>query len=124
MPSTAIDSRQTLAGRGASTDVNGIVAGINGRWNADRGVDVKTTIAYSGGKASTRRALPGGSNLTASGDYDLTGWTGNIRVDYAVQLGRDRTVRPGVGVTAIRATRDSVGERSVGEGGGGAFALD
>lgn len=114
-----LESRQTLAGRGASTEVDGIVAGIHGRWNADSGMGVKATIGYSGGKASTRRALPGGSNLTASGDYDLTGWTGDISVDYAVPLGRDWTVRPGIGVTAIRTTRDGVGEA-----GGGAFALD
>ncbi len=114
-----LDSRQVLAGRGARTDVDGVVAGVHGRWTSVGGLGVKATIAYSGGNATTRRALPGAGALTATGEYDLAGWTGDIAVDYAVPLGRNWTVRPGFGLTAIRTTRDGVTET-----GGGAFALD
>ncbi|VWX53237.1 autotransporter outer membrane beta-barrel domain-containing protein [Novosphingobium sp. 9U] len=114
-----LDSKQVLAGRSASTEVDGVVAGVHGRWNSAGGIRVKATIAYTGGNATTRRGLPGGNTLSATGKYDLKGWTGDISVDYAVPLGRDWTVQPGLGVTAIRSTRDGVTET-----GGGAFSLD
>ena len=114
-----LDSRQVLTGRGASTELDGVVAGVHGRWTGWGGIGVKATIAYSGGNATTRRALPGGTALSATGEYDLKGWTGDINIDYAVPLGRNWTVRPGIGVTAIRTIRDGVAET-----GHRAFALE
>ena len=117
-----LDSHQTLSGRGASTEADAIVGGIHARWNGvdeGRGPGVKATIAYSGGEATTHRALPGGRNHSASSDYNLRGWTADVSVDYAVPLSGNWTVRPGVGVTAIRTTREGVMET-----GGDAFALD
>lgn len=110
-----LDTRQTLFTRAARTDLDGIVAGVHARWAGDR-LGIKATLAYSGGKATTRRALP--AEGTARSHYDLTGWTADASVDYTVPLGRNWTVRPGLGVTAIRVTRDGVTEE-----GGSPYAL-
>ncbi|KQM21536.1 hypothetical protein [Novosphingobium sp. Leaf2] len=111
-----LNSRQTLLGRGARTELDGIVAGVHARWSGDSGIGVKATLAYAGGKAATRRALP--LSGSASADYDLTGWTADASVDYALALSGNWTVRPSLGVTAIRTTRDAVTED-----GGSPFAL-
>ena len=110
-----LDSTQKLAARGARTEADGVVAGIHGRW-ASGGLDLKATIAYDGGDAITRRTLIDGA---ASGEYDLEGWISDVSVGYTMPLSADWTIRPGLGVTAIRATRESVTET-----GDSAFALD
>lgn len=110
-----LDSRQTLATLGARTDLDAVVAGIHGRWS-NGALGIKATVAYNGGNATTHRALPSGS---ARGDYDLEGWTADLSVDYAVSLGSDWTVRPSLGMTAIRTTREGGAET-----GGSAYALD
>jgi hypothetical protein len=110
-----LDSRQTLFTRAARTDLDGMVAGVHARWTDER-IGIKATLAYGGGKATTRRALPAAD--TGRSHYDLTGWTADASVDYAVQLSGNWTVRPGLGVTAIRVTRDGVVEQ-----GGSPYAL-
>ncbi len=110
-----LNSRQDLAMRGARTRDDGFVAGVHGRWKGG-GLGVKATAAYDGGNATTRRLLPGG---TAESDYALHGWTGDISADYAVALGGNWSLRPSLGATAIRVTRDAVAET-----GGSAFVLD
>lgn len=110
-----LDSHQTLALPGTKTEADGFVAGVHGRWTDGR-FGLKATIAYDGSKATTRRALPGSS---ATGDYHLHGWTADASLDYAIALGANWTIRPSIGATAIRATRDRVVES-----GGNAFALD
>ena len=111
-----LDGRQRLAGLGARTDADGIVAGIHGRWS-DGAFGIKATIAYDGADAETRRIVPGGG--TTRSRYDLHGWTGDLSISYAVPLGSNWIVRPTLGATAIRGTRD----RAV-ETGSAAFALD
>jgi hypothetical protein len=59
-----------MAGRGANTDLEGIVAGIHARWTGGQ-VGLKATLAYSGGKANTGRTLP--VDGAGRGDYDLAG---------------------------------------------------
>lgn len=110
-----LDSRQALFGRAARTDLDGIVAGIHARWTGER-VGVKATVAYSGGRATTQRAVPGSS--TVRSQYDLTGWTADASVDYVMSLSDNWSVRPGLGVTAIRVTRDGLTEE-----GDNAYAL-
>lgn len=107
-----LDSHQTLLERGARTNLDGIAAGLHGRWTGER-LGIKATLAYSGGKASTHRALPGGSGGagSASSEYDLTGWTADASVDYTVPLDSNWTVRPSLGITAIRVTRDGAIEK-------------
>jgi hypothetical protein len=111
----SLNSHQNLALPGTKTNADGFVAGIHGRWT-DGSFGLKATIAYDGSKATTRRALPGSS---ATGDYHLHGWTADASLDYAIALGGNWTIRPSIGATAIRATRDRVVES-----GGNAFALD
>lgn len=95
-----------LSTLGAKTEIDSVVAGIHGgRSNGKLGI--KATVAYNGGKADTQRNLLGAS---AKGSYDLTGWTGDLSLTYAMPLSRGWTVQPTVGVTAIRATRDRVAE--------------
>ncbi len=109
-----LDDYQTLAGLGARTTADGAVAGVHGRaryW----GIGLRAMVAYDGAHADTRRVLPGGS---AEGRYDLTSWIADASMDAAVPLAGGWSMRPSVGGTAIRTTRDSVTET-----GGNAFAL-
>lgn len=109
-----LDGHQTLSGLGARTHADGGVAGVHGR--VQRGtVGIKATVAYDGAQADTRRALPGG---TAFGRYDLHSWTADASIDAAIPLSDAWTMRPSIGGTAIRTTRDGVAET-----GGSAFAL-
>lgn len=110
-----LEGKQTLSSLAARTEVDSFVAGIHGRWT-DGSIGIKATVAYNGGDATTRRALPGSG--TAEGGYDLKGWTGDFSVDYAMALSRNWSVRPSLGVTAIRTRRDGVTEN-----GGSAYAL-
>jgi hypothetical protein len=109
-----LNGHHTLSGLGARTQADGGVAGVHGR--VQRGaVGMKAMVAYDGAQADTRRALPGG---TAFGRYDLHSWTADASIDAAVPLSDAWTVRPRIGGTAIRTTRDGVAET-----GGSAFAL-
>lgn len=101
-----LNSRQTLSSLGARTGVDGVVAGVHGRWSNGK-LGIKATVAYDGGNADTRRNLLGAS---AKGSYDLTGWTGDLSLTYAMPLSRGWTVQPTVGLTAIRTIRDQVAE--------------
>ncbi|MBH0113200.1 hypothetical protein I5E68_09600 [Novosphingobium sp. YJ-S2-02] len=110
-----LNSQQTLSSLGARTDVDSVVAGVHGRWSNGK-LGIKTTVAYNGGNADTRRNLLATS---ANGSYDLTGWTGDLSVTYAMPLSRGWTVQPTVGLTAIRTVRDQVEES-----GGSPYALE
>jgi hypothetical protein len=101
-----LNSRQTLSSLGTRTEVDGMVAGVHGRWSNGK-LGIKATVTYDGGKADTQRNLLGAS---AKGSYELTGWTGDLSLTYAMPLSRGWTVQPTVGVTAIRTTRGQVAE--------------
>ncbi|EJL31523.1 autotransporter domain-containing protein, partial [Novosphingobium sp. AP12] len=101
-----LNSRQTLSALGARTEVDGVVAGAHGRWSNGK-LGIKATVAYDGGNADTRRSLLG---APAKGSYELTGWTGDLSLTYAMPLSRSWTVQPTVGLIAIRTTRDQVAE--------------
>jgi hypothetical protein len=109
-----LNGHQTLSNLGARTQADGVVAGVHGR--VQRGaVGIKAMVAYDGAQAETRRALPGG---TAFGRYDLHSWTADASIDAALPLSSAWTMRPSIGGTVIRTTRDGVTET-----GGSAFAL-
>jgi hypothetical protein len=110
-----LDSKQRLKDLDARTEADGLVAGIHGRWSRDQ-IGIKATIAYDAGKAKTTRMIPGGQ---AQGRYDLRGWMADLVVDYAVPLSGNWTVRPSLGATAIRVTRDGTVET-----GASAFVLN
>lgn len=102
-----LDNRQTLRGLEARTESDGVVAGVHARW-ARNGFGVKATVAYDGGDAESRRAVPGGT--TTSGQYGLHAWIADISFDYDVPLATGWTVRPNLGLTAVRSTRGRVAE--------------
>lgn len=110
-----LNNHQRISALDARTDADGVVAGVHGRWS-DRGFGAKATLAYDEGKARTKRALPDGS---ASSRYALRGWIGDISLDYLTPLGRNWTLRPMIGATAIRTMRAAVSETS-----NSAFLLD
>lgn len=109
-----LNGRQTLAALDTRTTADGVVAGVHGRLRY-RGFGLKATLAYDGAHADTRRALPGGR---ATSDYDLHGYTADVSIDTQLPLTGPWTVRPAIGATAIRTSRDGVME-----GGGSPFAL-
>ncbi len=111
-----LDSHQRIVELGARTRSDGIVAGLLGRASAG-GFDLLALLAYDGGKADTKRALPG--SLTATGRYHLRGWVSDTSVGYAIPLGTDWALKPEAGLTYVSTRRGSATET-----GGGAFALD
>jgi len=101
-----VDSRQRIEDLGTRTDADGVVAGVHARWS-NGALGLKSTIAYDGSKAKTDRVLVDGSSR---GRYDLHGLTADFSVDYATALSQNWTVKPALGFTAIRVTRDAVQE--------------
>ncbi len=101
-----LNTRQTLAGLATRTRVDGTIAGVHGRF-ASGGVGIKAMVAYDGGDADTRRAVPDGS---VDGNYRLRGWTADASIDYALAMAGDWMVRPRLGATVIRATRSATTE--------------
>ncbi|WP_197075391.1 autotransporter domain-containing protein [Sphingomonas sp. Ag1] len=112
-----LNSRQQIDVLGARTKSDGFVAGVHGRYAADSGIGFSASLLYDGGEARTERALPGGASTI--GRYDLNSWVADVTVSYAIDMGSEWAIKPKLGVTYIRTTRDGVAEA-----GGSAFALD
>jgi len=110
-----LNTRQTIDALGARTKADGAVAGVQGRFESGKGFGFDAAIVYDGGKATTTRALPGGS---ASGRYGLHSWIGDMSAHYAVSLAGGWALTPRAGFTYVRTTRNGVAES-----GGSAFAL-
>jgi len=110
-----LNTRQSIDALGAATKNDGFVAGAHARYAANN-LGVTASILYDGGEADTVRLLPGAAR--AAGRYDLHSWVADLSVGYALDMGTDWSLRPRVGVTYLRTTRDGVDEA------GGAFALD
>jgi uncharacterized protein with beta-barrel porin domain len=98
-----IDAKQRIGGLGATTDSDGMVAGVIGQAKLG-GLEIAVTGAFDGSKADTRRALPDGS--TASSHYDMRGWTVDASLGYAVDIGQGWSLKPEVGITHIESKRD------------------
>lgn len=109
-----IDSRQTIAGRGARTNSDGMVAGLSGHFMSG-GFDGTMTVAYDWSEANTRRAVPGAT--VVSGDYRLRSLVLDGTLGYSFPMG-SWAIRPEVGVTHIATRRGAATET-----GGPAFAL-
>lgn len=112
-----LNSRQQIDALGARTKSDGFVAGVHGRYAADGGFGFSASLLYDGGAARTERALPGAVRR-AIGRYDLNSWVADVTVSYALEMGGEWALKPKLGVTYIRTTRDGVAEA-----GGSAFAL-
>ncbi|WP_327753689.1 autotransporter domain-containing protein [Sphingobium sp. SJ10-10] len=109
-----IDSRQTIAGRGARTNSDGMVAGVSGHFMS-RGFDGTVTVAYDWSEANTRRSVPGAT--ARSGDYRLRSLVLDGTVGYSFPMGA-WAIRPEAGVTHISTRRGATRET-----GSTAFAL-
>lgn len=110
-----IDSRQTIAGLGARTNADGLVAGLAGHFAAG-GFDVNALLAYDWSDASTRRTVPGAA--TAASDYNLRSLVLDASAGYNLSLANGWAVRPEVGVTHVSTRRGAALEI-----GSAAFAL-
>ncbi|UZW57180.1 autotransporter domain-containing protein [Sphingobium sp. JS3065] len=110
-----VDSRQTLLGRGARTNSDGVVAGLTGHFQSG-GFEGTATVAYDWSEASTRRAVPGAATAL-SGDYRLRSLVLDGTLGYSFPMG-GWAVRPEVGVTHVATRRGATTET-----GSAAFAL-
>ncbi|MDB5686177.1 MAG: autotransporter outer rane beta-barrel protein, partial [Rhizorhabdus sp.] len=110
-----LDSRQNIARLGARNDADGIIAGIQARYTASN-VDLGAMLAYDGGDARTRRALPSGG--TATGRYSLHNWTADLSIATGFALSSGWSLRPQAGISYIWTNRGAVSES-----GGSPFAL-
>jgi len=108
-----LNTRQSIGALGAQTKGDGVVAGIHGRYTREA-FALTASVLYDGGHAHTTRALPGTG--PASGRYDLHSWVADLSAGYGIDMG-EWTLRPKVGVTYLRTTRDALTEQ------GGPFAL-
>lgn len=109
-----IDSRQTLIGKGARTNSDGLVAGLSGHFMSG-GFDGTVTVAYDWSDANTRRSVPGATAL--SGDYRLRSLLLDGTVGYSFPMGA-WAIRPEVGITHVSTRRGAANET-----GSAAFAL-
>jgi len=109
-----VDSRQTIAGLGARTEADGVVAGLSGHL-ASGGFDATVTMAYDWSEGGTRRTVPGAT--VGSNDYRLRSLVLDGSVGYSIPMG-NWTVRPEVGITHISTRRGAATET-----GSAAFAL-
>jgi hypothetical protein len=101
-----LDSSQSIAGLGASTDANGVVAGVFAEARLG-GLGLNGLVAYDASEADTRRDLPTGDDARAS--YDLGGWIADFSADYTLSLGRLQ-VAPRLGLTYVAGRREGVTE--------------
>ena len=111
-----LNSHQRITVLAARTQSDGIVAGLMGHASA-AGFDLSALLAYDGGKADTRRALPG--QLTAASHYHLRGWVSDASIGYVLPLGAGWSLKPAAGLTYVATRRGDATEI-----GGGAFSLD
>ncbi len=111
-----LNDRQQIDALGARTKLDGVVAGVHGRYLTQGGFGLTASVLYDGGTARTDRALPG--TASANGRYDLHSWVSDVSVSYDLDMASDWTLRPRAGVTYVRTTRDGVAET-----GGSPFAL-
>ncbi|CAN7611866.1 hypothetical protein [Caulobacter sp. LjRoot300] len=110
-----LNGRQRIRDLDARTQTDSFAVGVQGQVRIG-GFQLGAMAAHDGADVNTRRAAPGGT--TASGDYKLKSWIADVNLAYRAQLNADWAVRPRLGASYVRATRDGFVER-----GGGPFAL-
>lgn len=103
-----LNGRQQIGALGARTRADGVVAGVHARYTAPAGWGFSGSLLYDGGEARTDRALPG--TVAASARYGLHSWVGDASLHHTLAVGGDWTLRPRVGVTYVRTTRDGLSE--------------
>ncbi len=111
-----IDGRQRIRGLDASTDADGVIAGVSGHV-ASGGFDLTVLAAYDWGDATTRRAVPGSGRVAAK--YNLRSLVLDASAGYSLPISADWAFRPELGLTHISTRRGQATET-----GSAAFALD
>lgn len=102
-----VSSDQRLGALNATTDTDGVVAGVFADANIG-GLGLHALVAYDGSEAKTTRNLAVGTS-TIKANYDLGGLVADFSADYAVKLG-GASLTPRVGFTYVAARRDGVAE--------------
>lgn len=110
-----LDGRQRLGDLDARTTTESFVVGAQGQVRFGD-IQLNAMVARDKAQADTQRAAPGGAS--ASGDYDLESWIGDIALSYSARLNADWIVQPRLGASYVSTKREGLTER-----GGGAFAL-
>ncbi|KQM89866.1 hypothetical protein ASE70_16205 [Sphingomonas sp. Leaf22] len=103
-----LNGRQQIGALGARTRADGVVAGVHGRYGADSGWGFSASLLYDGGTTDTVRALPTGRD--GIGNYALHSWASDVAASYGIDVGDGWSLRPRVGVTYIRTSREAVRE--------------
>ncbi|MBB3349644.1 autotransporter domain-containing protein [Sphingomonas sp. BK069] len=103
-----LNGRQQIGALGARTRADGVVAGVHARYTAPAGWGFSGSLLYDGGEARTDRALPG--TVAASARYGLHSWVSDVSLHHTLAVGGDWTLRPRLGATVVRTTRDGVSE--------------
>jgi hypothetical protein len=98
-----LDTRQTIETLGASTDADGVVAGLHGRFLRPNGFGVDGSLIYDGAQGRTTRVVPG--TASALGSYDLHSTTADVSTHYAKEMKGGWTLTPRAGLTYVRTTR-------------------
>lgn len=111
-----VDARQRISALGASTDADGVVAGLLAEARLG-GFELGVLAARDGSSADSKRSLANGA--TASSHYKLRGWTFDLNAGYRFPIGGGWTLRPEAGVTHISSRRGAASES-----GAGALGLD
>lgn len=109
-----VSSDQRLTSLDATTDTDGLVAGVFADANLS-GVGLHALVAYDGSEAKTVRTLMANSSTVRS-DYDLGGLVVDLSADYGFEMG-GVALTPRLGLTYVEAKRDGVVEQQ------NAFAL-
>ena len=110
-----LNGRQRIRDLDVRTETDSFAIGVQGQVRLGA-FQLGAMAAHDGADVGTRRAAPGGT--TATGDYKLKSWIADVNLTYRARLNADWTVRPRLGASYVRASRDGFVER-----GGGAFAL-
>lgn len=109
-----VSSDQRLTSLDATTDTDGLVAGVFADANLS-GFGLHALVAYDGSEAKTVRTLMANSSTVRS-DYDLGGLVVDLSADYGFEMG-GVALTPRLGLTYVEAKRDGVVEQQ------NAFAL-
>jgi hypothetical protein len=110
-----LDGHQHIGDLDARTSTNSFLVGAIGQARLGK-LELGVTAVHDGADADTRRVAPGGPLATS--DYKIKSWVADVSLAYRFKLNADWAVRPRLGASYIRTTRDGLAEQ-----GGGAFAL-
>lgn len=110
-----LDGHQHIGDLDARTSTNSFLVGAMGQARLGT-LELGFTAVHDGADADTRRVAPGGPLATS--DYKIKSWVADVNLAYRFKLNADWAVRPRLGASYIRTTRDGLAEQ-----GGGAFAL-